>query len=64
MPAELATDRRLRGTTLAFARLKAPIAAYLTKAGVMDEIDAHRVFLEAHDALATFRASPARGPIP
>jgi SulP family sulfate permease len=54
---ELADDLRTRGVTLALARLKAPVAAYLARAGVMKKIDAERVYLEVDDAVAAFRAS-------
>ena len=57
MLGDLADDLRGRGITLALARLKAPVAAYLSRAGVMEKIGAERVYLEVDDAVAAFRAT-------
>jgi len=58
MLGDLADDLRGRGITLALARLKAPVASYLSRAGVMEKIGAERVYLEVDDAVAAFRSSP------
>jgi len=42
---------------VAFARLKAPVAAYLDRAGIGAAADPGRVFLEVDDAVAAFRRS-------
>jgi SulP family sulfate permease len=54
---DLADDLRKRGITLALARLKAPVAAYLSRAEVMEKVGAERVYLEVDDAVAAFEAS-------
>jgi SulP family sulfate permease len=59
MLGDLADDLRGRGVTLALARLKAPVAAYLARAGVMEKVGAGRVYLEVDDAVAAFEASRA-----
>ena len=60
MLGDLAGDLGKRGITLALARLKAPVAAYLTRAGVMETVGAGSVYLEVDDAVAAFEASGAR----
>jgi MFS superfamily sulfate permease-like transporter len=57
MLADLSDDLRSRGVTLALARVKAPVAAYLARAGVLDKIGAERVYLEVDTAVAAFRAA-------
>ena len=57
MLGDLVDDLRGRGITLALARLKAPVAAYLSRAGVMEKIGAERVYLEVDDAVAAFHAT-------
>ena len=54
MLGDLADDLRRRGITLALARLKAPVAAYLSRAGVTGKIGADRVYLEVDDAVDAF----------
>jgi SulP family sulfate permease len=61
MLADLADDLRKRGVTLALARVKAPVAAYLARAGVMSKIGAERVYLEVDDAVAAFEVSGPAG---
>jgi SulP family sulfate permease len=58
--ADLADDLLGRGITLALARVKAPVAEYLARAGVIQKIGARRVFLEVDDAVVAFEASSAR----
>jgi SulP family sulfate permease len=58
--ADLADDLLGRGITLALARVKAPVAEYLARAGVIQKIGATRVFLEVDDAVVAFEASSAR----
>jgi SulP family sulfate permease len=60
--ADVAEDLRQRGVTLALARLKAPVAAYLARAGVVDKVGADRVYLEVDDAVAAFEASRTEVP--
>jgi len=55
--ADLADDLRNRGITFALARLKAPVAVYLARAGVMEKVGAERVYVEVDDAVAAFEAS-------
>jgi sulfate permease, SulP family len=55
--ADLADALGGRGITLALARVKSAVAEYLTRAGVMDKVGAHHVFLEVDDAVAAFEAS-------
>jgi MFS superfamily sulfate permease-like transporter len=63
MLVELLADRDSRGVAIAFARLKAPVAAYLDRAGIGGATGAGRVFLEADDAVAAYRArASADGP--
>ncbi len=57
MLSDLADDLRRHGVTLALARLKAPVSAYLSRAGVMEKIGAGRVYLEVDDAVAAFHAT-------
>jgi SulP family sulfate permease len=59
---ELAASLRQRGITLAFARLKAPVAAYLDRAGVMAGIGVEHTHLEVDDAVAAFETR-GRGPV-
>jgi SulP family sulfate permease len=49
---ELAADLRARGIGLALARLKAPVADYLLRAGLFDAVGRDRVYLEVDDAVA------------
>jgi MFS superfamily sulfate permease-like transporter len=64
MLVELLDDLESQGITVTFARLKAPVAAYLERAGIGAAMRPGRVFLEVDDAVAAFRAgqSPAEGP--
>jgi SulP family sulfate permease len=62
MLGDLFDDLHGRGVTLALARLKAPVAAYLSRAGVMDRIGRERVYLEVDDAVAAFHATAAAAP--
>ena len=57
MLSDLVDDLRRRGITLALARLKAPVAEYLSRAGVMEKIGGERVYLEVDDAVAAFQAA-------
>jgi sulfate permease, SulP family len=59
MLADLADSLKERGITLAFARLKGPVAEYLARAGVMDKVGSAHVFLEVDDAVAAFEAEEA-----
>ena len=59
--ADLADSLHERGITLALARLKAPVAAYLARAGVLEKVGAERVYLEVDDAVAAFEASRGEG---
>jgi SulP family sulfate permease len=61
MLGDLDDDLRGRGITLALARLKAPVAAYLSRAGVMEKIGVERVHLEVDGAVSAFRASSPAG---
>jgi SulP family sulfate permease len=54
---DLVDDLRGRGIVLALARLKAPVAAYLSRAGVLEKIGAERVYLEVDDAVTAFHAT-------
>jgi SulP family sulfate permease len=60
MLADLSDDLRGRGITLALARLKAPVAAYLARAGVIEKVGAERIYLEVDDAVAAFGAIATR----
>jgi SulP family sulfate permease len=67
MLVELLGDLAGRGVTVAFARLKSPVAAYLERAGIGAAADPGRVFLEVDDAVAAFHdlaqsAQDAPGP--
>jgi MFS superfamily sulfate permease-like transporter len=53
---DLGLDLAERGVKLAFARLKAPVAAYLIRAGIGAPVGTIPVFLEVDDAVAAFRA--------
>ena len=64
MLADLAGDFRERGITLALARLKAPVAEYLDRAGVMEKVGAERVYLEVDDAVAAYEARGSAIPAP
>jgi hypothetical protein len=55
MLVELVDDLEPQGVTVVFARLKAPVAAYLERAGV-GAVRPDRLFLEVDDAVAAFRA--------
>ncbi len=55
MLVELLGDLGDRGITVVFARLKAPVAAYLERAGVSVAAGSARVYLEVDDAVAAFR---------
>jgi SulP family sulfate permease len=57
MLGDLCDDLRSRGVTLALARVKAPVAAYLARAGVMEKIGVERVYLEVDTAVTDFRAA-------
>lgn len=57
MLGDLSDDLRSQGVTLALARVKAPVAAYLARAGVMDKIGAERVYLEVDTAVTAFLAA-------
>lgn len=59
MLADLVDDLRARGIVLSLARVKAPVAAYLSRAGVMEKVGAAGVYLEVDDAVAAFQASRA-----
>jgi SulP family sulfate permease len=59
MLGDLVDDLRGRGITLVLARLKAPVAAYLSRAGVMEKVGAAGLYLEVDDAVAAFQASRA-----
>ncbi len=54
---ELVDDLGRRGISLALARLKAPVEAYLARAGVMEKVGAEHVYLEVDDAVAAFGLS-------
>jgi SulP family sulfate permease len=60
--ADLADGLRERGITLSLARLKATVAGYLERAGVMAKIGAEHVYLEVDDAVAAFEASRLDAP--
>jgi SulP family sulfate permease len=62
MLVELLGDLGGRDMTVVFARLKAPVAAYLDRAGIGAAADPGRVFLEVDDAVAAFRALPTSTP--
>jgi sulfate permease, SulP family len=62
MLADLVDGLRERGITLAFARLKASVAAYLARAEIMDTLGPANVFLEVDDAVAAFEATQAGAP--
>jgi sulfate permease, SulP family len=52
--ADLADGLEERGITLAFARLKAAVSAYLARAGVLEKVGVEHVYLEVDDAVAAF----------
>ncbi len=58
MLVELLGDLGERHVTVAFARLKAPVAAYLEGAGIAAVTGSQRVYLEVDDAVAAFRDTP------
>jgi SulP family sulfate permease len=65
MLVELLGDLAGRGVTVAFARLKSPVAAYLDRAGIGAAADPGRVFLEVDDAVAAFHdLAPSARPAP
>jgi SulP family sulfate permease len=55
MLVELMADLSAGEVIVVFARLKAPVAAYLDRAGIGAAADPGRVFLEVDDAVAAFR---------
>jgi SulP family sulfate permease len=55
MLVELIADLSARDISVVFARLKAPVAAYLDRAGIGAAADPGRVFLEVDDAVEAFR---------
>ena len=55
--AELADGLREREITLALARVKSAVAAYLDRAGVLGKVGAGHVYLEVDDAVAAYEAS-------
>jgi sulfate permease, SulP family len=57
MLADLADAFRERGITLAVARVKSAVAAYLDRAGVMEKVGAEHVYLEVDDAVTAYEAS-------
>ncbi len=57
MLADLADAFRERGITLALARVKSAVAAYLDRAGVMEKVGAEHVYLEVDDAVTAYEAS-------
>jgi SulP family sulfate permease len=67
MLVELLGDLEGQGVRVVFARLKAPVAAYLDRAGIGAVAERDRVFLEVDDAVAAFRDAtseePADGPV-
>jgi len=62
--ADLADALRERGITLAVARLKAAVAEYLARAGVMEKIGDGHVYLEVDHAVAAFERAPAEAAPP
>lgn len=52
MLADLMSDLAGRRVTLALARVKAPVGAYLARAGLLSAIGPERVFVEVDDAVA------------
>jgi MFS superfamily sulfate permease-like transporter len=62
MLAELLEELAGRGVTVVFARLKAPVAAYLDRAGISVAARSARVYLEVDDAVAAFRRLAADEP--
>jgi SulP family sulfate permease len=62
MLVELMGDLAASDITVVFARLKAPVAAYLDRAGVSVSADAEHSYLEVDDAVAAFRALPSSAP--
>jgi sulfate permease, SulP family len=59
MLADLADSLQERGVTLALARVKASVNAYLSRAEVIDKVGGAHVFLEVDDAVAAFEAESA-----
>ena len=57
MLADLADAFRERGITLALARVKSAVAAYLDRAGVMEKVGAEHGYLEVDDAVTAYEAS-------
>jgi SulP family sulfate permease len=56
---DLADELHDRGVTLVLVRLKAAVAEYLARAGVMEKVGPERVYLEVDDAVAAYEASRA-----
>ena len=56
MLSDLVDDLRTRGVVLSLARVKLPVAEYLSRAGVMAKLGTERVYLEVDDAVAAFHA--------
>jgi SulP family sulfate permease len=56
---DLADELRDRGVTMVLVRLKAAVAEYLARAGVMEKVGPERVYLEVDDAVAAYEASRA-----
>ena len=48
---DLIDDLGARGIGVALARLKAPVAAYLSRAGVMDKVGPGNLYVEVDDAV-------------
>jgi sulfate permease, SulP family len=56
---DLADELHDRGVTLVLVRLKAAVAEYLARAGVMDKVGVEHVYLEVDDAVAAYEANRA-----
>jgi SulP family sulfate permease len=52
---EAVDDMTVRGIGLALARLKAPVAEYLARAGLLDAVGRDRIYLEVDDAVSALR---------
>ena len=52
---ELAEDLRARSIGLALARLKGPVAEYLSRAGLLDVVGRERIYLKVDDAVEALR---------
>jgi MFS superfamily sulfate permease-like transporter len=65
MLVELLGELAARGISVVFARLKAPVAAYLDRAGIGAATRPGTTYLEVDDAVAAFRAlAPSESPGP